>query len=338
MALDLNAVDLSAVDALAAIKAEHDQVGERLKAMSARREQVSPEVYQRVHDDYKRRLDELASQAAPLKQRAGEAYRQLRAELANLEQAFNAARLDREEIDFRHALGEFDDAEKARRVKAIDARIDEHGKARDQAQKLKERFLAVVAAETELEGSDDDTARMSAITAPAASEATIIAAPIKPAPPADPATAVLTPAAPAQVAAPVSTAPGTPAPPMAPAAGMPSPGAARAVSRSSRNPDATVVFRQGRLEPKNAEAGSVVQTLGLKPVSIGSDTGCDLQLSANGVAKRHLEITMTRAGFSVRDVAASGSVRINGNVIQEHVLAEGDTLSVGPAQFNFRLL
>jgi hypothetical protein len=47
---------------------------------------------------------------------------------------------------------------------------------------------------------------------------------------------------------------------------------------------------------------------------------------------------MTRAGFSVRDVAASGSVRINGNVIQEHVLAEGDTLSVGPAQFNFRLL
>ncbi|MBK8066861.1 MAG: FHA domain-containing protein [Rhodanobacteraceae bacterium] len=337
MALDLNAVDLSAVDALAAIKSEHDQVGERLKAMAARREQVSPEVYQRVHDDYKRRLDELASQAAPLKQRAGEAYRLLRAELANLEQAFSAARLDREEIEFRHALGEFDDAEKGRRVKAIDSRIDQHGKARDQAQSLKERFLAVVASEAELEGSDDDTARMSAISAPAASEATIIAAPIRPTPPADLATAVLTPAAPAPTAAPAPPAPASPAPPMAPAAAMPSPGA-RPVSRSSRNPDATVVFRQGRLEPKNVEAGSVVQTLGLKPVSIGSDAGCDLQLSANGVAKRHLEITMTRAGFCVRDIAASGSVRINGSVIQEHVLAEGDTLSVGPAQFNFRLL
>jgi predicted component of type VI protein secretion system len=98
------------------------------------------------------------------------------------------------------------------------------------------------------------------------------------------------------------------------------------------------VFRQGRLEPRNPEAGSVVQTLGLKPVSIGSDSTCDLQLTAPGIAKRHVDISMTRAGFNVRDSAASGSVKINGSVIQEQVLSEGDTLSLGPAQFNFRLL
>lgn len=333
MPLDLNSIDLSAVDELARIKGEYDQVGARLKSMAERRDKVSAEVYQRVHDDYRKRLDELAQQSAPLKQRAGEVYRSLRNELAALEQSFSAASLDREEIDFRHALGEFDDAELKQRVKAVDARIGEAGKARAQALALKEKFLAVVAGESELEGSDDDTARMNAIT-PAQAEATIIAAPIKPAP-ADATTVI----APATIAAAAPAAPTPPpqgpAPPMAPAAVVAN---TRAASRSSRNPDATVVFRQGRLEPRNPEAGSVVQTLGLKPVSIGSDGGCDLQLSAAGVAKRHLEIVMTRAGFSVRDVAASGQVKVNGNIVQEHVLADGDTLSVGPAQFNFRLL
>jgi hypothetical protein len=332
MALDLNSVDLSAVDALAALKVEQDQLGERLKAMAGRRDQVSTEVYERVHGDYRRRLDELILQAAPLKQRAGEAYRALRAELANLEKVFTSARLDREELDFRHALGEFDASELKQRVKAVDARIEEHGKAHALALSLKERFLSVVSAETELEAGDDDTARMDAIkSAPAAvptdAGATLIAAPIKATAPVDVgATLVGPPLQPAPPVAQPAVAPPAASPPRAPAA------------RPPRNPDATVVFRQGRLEPRNPEAGSVVQTLGLKPVSIGSDATCDLQLAAPGIAKRHVEITMTRAGFSLRDVAASGSVKINGGVVQEHVLSEGDTLSLGPAQFNFRLL
>ena len=331
MALDLNTVDLSAVDALAAIKVEQDQLGERLKAMASRRDQVSAEVYERVHGDYRRRLDELMNQAAPLKQRAGEAYRGLRSELANLEKVFTSARLDREELDFRHALGEFDETELKQRVKAVDLRIEEHGKAHALALSLKERFLSVVAGETELEASDDDTARMDAINAPIAAPtadvaATIVAAPIRPAAASDVGATLVGP--------PLAPPPPAPAPPATAPAAPPS----RPAARPPRNPDATVVFRQGRLEPRNPEAGSVVQTLGLKPVCIGSDSTCDLQLSAPGIAKRHVEITMTRAGFSLRDVAASGTVKINGGVVQEHVLSEGDTLSLGPAQFNFRLL
>ncbi|HWS26057.1 MAG TPA: FHA domain-containing protein [Xanthomonadales bacterium] len=337
MALDLNTIDLSAVEALAAIKTEHDQLGERLRAMANKRDQVSAEVYQRVHADYRKRLDELALQAAPLKQRAGEVYRALRDELAGLEDAFANARLDREEIDFRHSLGEFDASELQQRVKAVDVRIEEHGKARTQAQALKERFLAVVSAETELEANDDDTARMNAISVPAPeASATVIAQPLKPGAAFDGGATMVAPLPsmpPAVEAAP-------PAPPVASPA--PDPGAApappRQAARAVRNPDATVVFRQGRLEPRNPEAGSVVQTLGLKPISIGSDATCDLQLSAPGIAKRHVEITMTRAGFCLRDCAASGSVKINGAVVQEHVLAEGDTLLVASAQFNFRLL
>lgn len=333
MTIDLSKIDLAAVDALATLKTERDQLSERLKSMTARREQVSAEVYQRVFDDYRRRLDELAAQAAPLKQKAGEVFRALRAELNRLDQDFGSAQLDREEIEFRHSLGEFDAADLQQRLKVVDLRLEAHGKAREQASALKDRFLAVVESETELDSSDDDTARMAAITPDAVAviepAATVVASPIKPPPTLDAGATVV-----ANVAPPLPVPP-----PVTPAVVPPVPVAANrgAVSRSSRNPDATVVFRQGRLEPRNAEAGSVVQTLGLRPISIGSDPGCDLQLSAPGIAKKHVEIMMTRSGFSVRD-AATGTTKVNGEVVQERVLAEGDSLSLGPALFHFRLL
>lgn len=345
MSLDLERMDLSAVEALATIKAEQDQLEARLKTMAARREQVSGEVFQRVHGDYRKRLDELSAEAAPLKVRAGDTYRALKVELGGFESAFEAARLDREEIEFRCSLGEFDDAELQLRSQAVDERISAHGKARELALSLRERFLSVVAAESELENADDDTARMSVLGSPhsgarpiQAVSATIVAVPIKgpPEPPEASHTVVSAPIPPPPAPlAPVVAPPAAVVPIIPVAAVQP---ARQAAMRSSRNPDATVVFRQGRLEPRNAEAGSVVQTLGLKPVSIGSDGVCDLQLGVQGVAKRHCEISMTRAGFSVRDHAGASTTKVNGETVQERVLSDGDTLSIGPAQFNFRLL
>ncbi len=361
MSLDLEQIDLSAVDALATIKSEQDQLEGRLKAMAARRDQVSSEVFQRVHGDYRKRLDELAADAAPLKIRAGDIYRQVKAELGGFESAFESARLDREEIEFRCSLGEFNDEELQSRLAVVDERINAHGKAREQLMSLRERFLSVVAAESELEGMDDDTARMSALGPPNSTRAiqpvsaTIVSTPIKgppdapefshtvvsigppvPAPPTPPPAVPTAPAAPP--VAPAMPAPVAAAPVVAAVAQLPKEPVRQASSRSSRNPDATVVFRQGRLEPRNGEAGSVVQTLGLKPVSIGNDGSCDLQLTVAGVSKRHAEISMTRAGFSVRDHAGAATTKVNGEVVQERVLSDGDTLSIGPAMFNFRLL
>lgn len=328
MALDLDKVDLTAVNELAKIKAERDQLAERLKCMGERQGQVSVEVYQRVQGDYQRRLDELTAQAAPLKLQAGAIYRSLRDDIAALSAQFEAARLDREEVEFRHSLGEFDDKTLKQKLQAIDEHIGAHAKAREQAKALQTQFLAVVESESELDGCDDDTARMDAIKEPPPA-ATVAVAPIR-GPAADSAATLQ---APALRPPPADSA--TVAAPVVPAAtAAPN----RAVSRSSRNPDATVVFRQGRLEPLNAEAGTVVQALGLKPISIGSGPGCDLQLSAAGVAKRHAEILMTRAGFCVRDLGSSGATKVNGEPTQEQVLAEGDNLALGSAQFHFRLL
>jgi hypothetical protein len=337
MALDLDTLDLSSVDSLAAIKTEQDQLSDRLKAMAARRDQVSAEVFARVHDDYRRRYDELSQQAAPLKSAAGGVYRALKAELASLDAAVASAAVDREEIEFRHSLGEFDANGLKERLAVVEKRLGAQGTLREKALALKQRFLAVVASEAELDADDADTARMTAMAAPDGHSATVISAPVL-TPPGDHSATIVAPgppvpAPPAMPAATVAT--GTP-PPVAPQT-MPLSTPASKPTKP-RNPDATVVFRQGRLEPRNGEAGSVVQTLGLKPVSIGSDPACDLQLASAGVAKKHVEITMTRAGFQIRDVAASKSVKVNGEIVAERVLAEGDTISIGAAQFGFRLM
>lgn len=326
MAIDQERTELTALDELTALKRQREEIGQRVAVMNEKRGKVSEEVFQRVHADYQQQLLELAAKASPLRLQAAAGWQRLKIELARIEADFNAARLDKEEIEFRHSLGEFDAEELKRRLRGVEERVEASTRVREQAAQLRARYVAAVESESELETSDEDTARMPAIPDPppaaAATRPSTGPAEVPAAPPPRPQPAA---ADATLVSAPLPQVPATP--PARPAS-----------SRSSRNPDATMVFRQGRLEPANGEAGSVVQTLGLRPISIGSGSECDLQLQVAGLGKRHAEISMTRAGFCVRDTSGSGTITVNGETIREHVLADGDALAIGPALFNFRLL
>ena len=107
--------------------------------------------------------------------------------------------------------------------------------------------------------------------------------------------------------------------------------------RRPANPDATVVFRPGRLTPMNPEAGIAPTMLSLKPIHVGSDSTCDVRISASGVQPRHVEICLTRAGFILKDVGGGGLVLIDGQTITEQLLRDGDAIQIGPARFSFKL-
>ena len=64
----LAAIDLSAIESLKKLKAEQDQLDERLKSMDELKANFAPPVFERVRADYVKRLDDLDQQAAPLKQ------------------------------------------------------------------------------------------------------------------------------------------------------------------------------------------------------------------------------------------------------------------------------
>jgi hypothetical protein len=153
MLAELEAIDTSPIEELQALKAEQLTLKERLDRMTAMKDQVSPEVYTRVRKDYEGRFAALEGQARPLLAKAREQYARLKAVMAELEQKLQAARLAKEEVEFRHALGEYTETQFAELLAQAQGEVAEVEAHLADANKLKERFLSAVLSEKELEGA-----------------------------------------------------------------------------------------------------------------------------------------------------------------------------------------
>jgi hypothetical protein len=84
--------------------------------------------------------------------------------------------------------------------------------------------------------------------------------------------------------------------------------------------------------PQNAEAGKLTHTVTLKPALIGSGEDCDVRIA--GAQPRHAEVRVSMAGYTVSDFG--GGVRVNGIVVEQHLLRHDDVVEIGPARFTFR--
>lgn len=319
-ALDLQALDLTVLDELAQLQVTRQTLTDRLKQMDERRAEVPAPVFLRVRADYEQQRSRLELEERPKKKSAKEIYAKLRSRLDALEQADAEAKLNLQELEFRHSLGEFDKAQFNVRKADIDAGIHERAADFETAKVIRERFLAVFESEAELNANAEAAAPVSPP----------VAQPAPPPPVTPPSNYTPIPqAAPAQI----------PGMPPVPAEAPPAPPASETKPEIKRpaNPDATVVFRPGRLTPMNPEAGIAPTMLSLKPISIGTDPTCDVKLSAANVQRRHVEINLTRAGFMLKDVAGGGFVYIDGQVVTEQLLRDGDSVQIGSARFAFKL-
>ncbi|MCB1608760.1 MAG: hypothetical protein KDI71_17475 [Xanthomonadales bacterium] len=301
--LDLGSLDLSVLDQLADVQGQLSQIDTRLKAMDEKRSAVAEQVFNRVRKDYMEQRQELMAKATPLKESARELYNQVRSAMTELEQAFEAARMDQEEIEFRHSLGEFDDAELKRRLQGIKGSLAERAKAKEQVSEIRDRFNKAFKSMEELDEappparpadeSEEPTQRVNQVK-----EDDVTTAEMENPDPEPP---------PAPVARP------TPPPPR-------------------RNPDATVVFRPGRLIDQATDNPGGPYTLGLRPLSIGSDSGSDVKV--DGVAGRQAEVGPSRSGFILRDLAGKVT-KVNGQPVDELLLKDGDLIEVGSVSLKF---
>jgi regulator of replication initiation timing len=325
--LNFAKLDLGVLDALKAQREESKELESRLVTMEEKRGAVSASVYARVRADYLTQQKELEQRAIPLQQQMRSLYAQVRDGITKLEAEFAEAKLRLEEIDFRHQLGEYDAAEHTRLRQAAQKPLQEREQAGQQAARIKARFLQVVNNEAELDepapttspGSPlpvDRTGEMPAVHMAQNGDTTERVATV-PMPPAPAIVADL-----GQTSAMPAIKPPPPLPP--------------AAAKAERNPDATVVFRPGKLQPLNAEAGMAVATLSLKPVIVGSDNSCDVRVSHPGVATRHAEISLSRQGFTIRSLGANAVVTINGVAVTEQLLKDADQIQIGPARFGFK--
>lgn len=339
----LGAIDLSAIESLKTLKQEQDQLSERLATMDELKASVATAVYLRVHGDYQQRLSALEDKASPLKQAARDQYARLRGLLDRFEADHEAVKLDQQELELRNKLGEFDDKEFQRRIKAIETSVKEKAEARARAQELKARFLEAFHAESELEAplqsrpaaapaadssrNDVSTNQVIANEAITNKSATLtpddlVAARAR----THEVPAVVVGEAPpgkTQIMSAVSV-------PEAPRAETPRP------TRAPPGEGATQIFRAARLVPQNPEAGKQSYTLSLRPMSIGADTSSDIRVGGPGVDPKHAQITVSMAGFTLVDLGSKHGTRVNAEKVRERPLSNEDVIQIGAARFVFR--
>jgi hypothetical protein len=104
MATDGSPIDVSVLEALIELRKQQAQVDQFCQRAEERKDKVEAAVFSRVMADYGKRRADLEAQAAPLVTRALVEYRKLRASFDAVRATQAAARLDKEEVEFRHAL------------------------------------------------------------------------------------------------------------------------------------------------------------------------------------------------------------------------------------------
>jgi len=312
----LSAIDLSAIESLKTLKTEQDILDERLKAMEALKTDVATPVYLRVRDDYQKRQNALDEQSRPLKQAARDQYARLRTLLDRFEADHEAVKLDQQELELRHKLGEYDDKEFQRRSKVIDGTVRDKAEARARGLELKSKFLEAFHAESELEattspGMKRDSASTQKFSVLNAADSGIADANTHEVP-----------------AVPDNEPPGRTQ--MMPVIDVPDP-----VPAGGAGP-ATQIFRAARLIPQNPEAGKQASALTLKPLSIGAASSNDLRLGGPGVDAKHAQITATMSGFTIVDLNTKHGTRVNAERVRERTLHHDDVIQIGAARFVFR--
>lgn len=352
----LEAIDVSAVESLKTLKSEQDVLTERLQQLEEKRSAVAEAVYLRVRGDYETRNREIEQKAAPLKQEARVQFLELSGLLDRYTGDHEAITLDRQEIDLRHQLGEFDDAEFKRRLADLETELAARAEALKRAQELKASFLDAFHSEAELHvAAAPPVAKATAAPIPAPAPVTPGPGPSAPTVPggfrtmetdlvSDQTQVFATmppmPPAPPQAAAPaVTVAAAKPARPpsetqMMPVLDIPLP--ARNNTAPAAASGATVVVRAARLVPQNPEAGKNSIVLSLNAISIGADSGSDVRVGGPGVDPKHAQLTVSMAGYTVVDLGSPHGTRVNAEKIRERLLRDQDVIQIGAARWVFR--
>jgi ABC-type multidrug transport system ATPase subunit/pSer/pThr/pTyr-binding forkhead associated (FHA) protein len=72
-----------------------------------------------------------------------------------------------------------------------------------------------------------------------------------------------------------------------------------------------------------------------EPLIIGRGQDADVLLSDPGVSRQHARVERVATGFKIVDLRSTGGTFVNGQRFDEHELAIGDRLQVGPYAFQF---
>jgi hypothetical protein len=314
----------AALDSLLALVTSQRQLEAFRQRAEARRDAVDPAVYARVTADYQARLAALQAEADPLRRQLRAAYETLEASCARLRQRLDQARLDKDELAFRRDLGELDEPAFAERVEVPAAVLTEGEAELSELEALAARFREALGDHAEADGM-----RVVEVSLPEAAGAALPATP-----PTDvPAPAASTPDVDADATvAGVAQARSPRALPEKPPPGAAAPAEAEG--------PATVIMADATLiiDGSGQDAGAPVEHRLAAFNYLGRAEGNQVRLTRGGVSRRHALIALVGArGYSIKDLRSQNGTFVNGERIEERMLADGDLITIGEARLTFRL-
>jgi hypothetical protein len=338
----LRGIDTSVLEGLLAIRQEKISVEEYRARAEQMKTNVTEAVYQRVIEDYKKRCATLEQQAKPLKAQARAEYRKLGQLIGQTGRAYEQARFQKEEFEFRHAVGELDDAQLGERLRDPQRVLDECQADMTAIDEQKARFIEALGSEQAPEEGAAPEPPTSPQASPVGSEA---AAP----PPAAATAAAIVPdveqtvlmkaavARPA-AAAPLATVSAPDVTILAPAESFDA-GTAPVAPEATRliSPEEIAAFLLPRAALVTPEGTQPPAEYPLAPVNyIGRSEDNQIQIARPGVSRKHAMITGTASGYTIKDLGSQNCTFVNSARITERELTDGDTIEIAGMRLVFR--
>jgi hypothetical protein len=356
---ELGAIETAPLDELLDVRKSQARLAELSHRAGELQAGVPEAVARRVMADYQARAEALERQAAPLVVKVRDGMTAVAALLARVASARDAARIDQDEVEFRHRVGEITDAERDARLEHTTREIARTSADFDAVTLVHARFVEAL-------GAEPVAAAPAAPRVTPASEVPTApppAAPVKPAaavapPPIVPgATSYIssdlaalivpdldallgrTPAKsgppPARVAANGGDVDATvvipPAPPPVPRT------APRRLSGANPSEAQTFILPAAALVV-TPEAGSPVEYRLAAMNTLGRSEDNQIQISTAGVSRHHAQVVATASGFVLADLQSQNGTFVNGERVTEWALTDGDRVTIGDVELVYRRL
>jgi hypothetical protein len=299
---ELRSIDTSLLDQLLEIGKDKARLEEYRHRATELKNKVQDAVWERVTADYEKRFDALTRQAAPLKARVRLEYRKLRSLIDRITATNAEARLEKEELEFRHAVGELPQPELEERLRTPAGILERCHSDLAALEQQKARFAEA------FDSAEDLESAVPASDAPPAEDA----API------DDATSVdLT----TEVQADATNVLPAARPPIHDAPHVDE-------GRTFMLPLAGVIVTSDDTAPVEYRLAALNY--------LGRSEDNQIQIARPGVSRRHALVAATASGFSVKDLQSQNGTFVNGERITERPLADGDTILIGDTRIVFR--
>jgi hypothetical protein len=296
----LKSIDVSAVKRLVKLRKEQECLQGYIDKAVDLKSSIEEEIFERVVDDYRERASTLAAEAQPLKAEAREQYAQLRDLLEEINSGLQEARAVKDEMEFRHRIGELNEKELNEAVGESEGLIASREKELAAAEKIRGQFLDAFGSEDELDAPADTPLEQGApeLESDAASDKEDVAA-------SEDKTRIFNP----DLTAAIETGD--------------EPGA-----------EATLMVPVGKLvqmgdgEPSGEHLLGALNHIGRSPHS-------DVCIDRPQVSRDHAVITANVGGFLIRDLGSPNGTFVNDEEISEHSLVHGDRITIGDIELVF---